>query len=154
MAPVAELHELVRAALTADAAKSFYLFTTPPKTELKDMSVSFYAAGLVPAARVHVGFKGGQGGGVGSEKSAEQSASCLRPEVAALMGRPPSRAEALGLEEKKNTTGGAEDVAGPSGSSAATTAAGAAAVAGGSVQGEPKRAKHGGVPSWMKLSNK
>jgi hypothetical protein len=143
VAPVAELHELIKAALLPEAAKTFYLFTTPPKVELKDMSLSFYAANLVPAARVYVGFKRGAAGDwvlVGS---------CLRPEVAALMGRPPSRAEALGIDEKKNAVGGAEDAAGPSGSRAAT---GAAA---GTAQGEPtKRAKPGGVPSWMKLSNR
>jgi tether containing UBX domain for GLUT4 len=143
VAPVAELHELVKTALLPEAAKNFYLFTTPPKVELKDMSVSFYAAGLVPAARVHVGFKGGAGGG-------EKSPSCLRPEVAALMGRPPSRAEALGLDEKKSSEGVAEDEAGPSGSRAAAPKA----AAGGTVQGEPKRARPGGVPSWMKLSNR
>jgi hypothetical protein len=144
VAPVAELHELIKTALLPEAAKTFYLFTTPPKVELKDMSLSFYAANLVPAARVHVGFKGGAAGDwvlVGS---------CLRPEVAALMGRPPSRAEALGIDEKKNAVGGAEDAAGPSGSRAA-----AGAAAAGTAQGEPtKRAKPGGVPSWMKLSNR
>jgi hypothetical protein len=123
------------------------LFTTPSKTELKDMSVSFYAAGLVPAARVHVGFKGGAVGGGGGGK--KEQFSCLRPEVATLMGRPPSRAEALGIEEKKSTEVVAEDAAEPSGSKARATM-----TAGGTTEEEPKRANPGGVPSWMKLSNK
>jgi len=148
VAPVGELHELIKVALLPEAAKTFYLFTTPPKMELKDMSSSFYAADLVPAARVHVGFRGAVVGGGGDK---ERVSSCLRPEVVALMGPPPSRAEALGVEGKKNAGVVAEDAAGPSGSS---RAAGAAAVSGGAAQGEPKRAKPGGVPSWMKLSNK
>lgn len=156
VAPVGELQELIKVALLPEAAKTFYLFTTPPKTELKDLSLSFYAAGLVPAARVHVGFRGAVVGGGGGGGDKEQVSSCLRPEVAALMGRPPSRAEALGIEEKKNAGVVAENAAGPSGSSRAAVApAGAAAVVSGeTAEGEPKRAKPGGVPSWMKLSNR
>lgn len=152
VAPVGELHELIKVALLPEAAKTFYLFTTPPKSELKDMSLSFYAAGLVPAARVNVGFRRA---GVGDSSDKEQVSSCLRPEVVALMGRPPSRAEALGLEEKKNARLVAEDAAGPSvRSKAEGTATGTAGVSRGTAHGEPKRSKPGGVPNWMKLSNK
>lgn len=140
VAPVAELRELVEAALTPETAAGFYLFTTPPKTELKDMSQSFYAAGLVPAARVHVGLKGGE---------AAAGGSCLRPEVVGLVDKPPTRAVALGVAEK-NAAGGSNE-AGPSGSKPSPASGQGAS---GSAQGEPKRKKAGGVPSWMKLSTK
>ena len=136
-APLAELQELVRAALTPEAAAKFYLFTTPPKTEIKDMSVSFYAAGLVPAARVHVGFKNWEPAGAGE--------SFLRPEVVKMMDKPPARGVTMGKEEKKVSSEENVAGAGPPGSNQGAS---------GSAQGEPKRKKSGGMPSWMKLSTR
>lgn len=39
----------------ANPAQSFYLFTAPPKTVLKDMSLSLAAAQLVPCANIRFG---------------------------------------------------------------------------------------------------
>uniref|UniRef100_H2Z5Z9 UBX domain-containing protein n=1 Tax=Ciona savignyi TaxID=51511 RepID=H2Z5Z9_CIOSA len=47
---IKELYALVQEYV----AKPFYLFTTPPKTMLKDQSVTLFDAGFAPAARVYV----------------------------------------------------------------------------------------------------
>ena len=155
-APLAELRDLVESALSSEAAAAgFYLFVTPPRTELKDMSASFYSQGLVPAARVHVGYKnvvGGGGGGGGTSPSSSSSSPSLKPEVMALSGKPPSRAAAL-KPSQKNTASAATGSTGVGGSEAGPSTR----VGGGDSSREPgeqKRAKPGGVPSWMKLSSR
>jgi tether containing UBX domain for GLUT4 len=63
-----------------------YLYTAPPKTVIKDLSVTLYQAGLVPAANLHVG---------SSAPSAQRQPAppSLRSEARALMseGVPPVR---------------------------------------------------------------
>ena len=53
-----------------------------PVQVIKDLKLSFYKAGLVPAANVHFS--------MGDEAAAAQEGSCLRPEVLALEGPAPS----------------------------------------------------------------
>ena len=147
-APVQELRDLVASLLVPTASDCFYLFTTPPKTEMKDVSVSFYAAGLIPAARIHVGLK------------KEIEGDCLREEVRSMIGKPPSRAETIGVEKKKKQRGkevavtsakDEEQGGGSGGGSGGASSSKAGAGSGGASGGATKRGA-GGVPSWMKLS--
>lgn len=81
---IGTLREFVGAMLIDEASSSFYLFTTPPKVELKDVSMSFYEAGLLPRARIHVGFT-----------CSDSSHSNLKPEVLSSLGPPPPRTRTL-----------------------------------------------------------
>lgn len=59
--PLAALRALLRSAVEPSAAACAYLFTAPPKAKLGGVGgweQSVYAAGLVPAALVHVGMEG------------------------------------------------------------------------------------------------
>lgn len=46
------------------AARPFYLYTTPPKQQIKDTSQDFYSAGFVPGAIVHLSYDLPRGCGV------------------------------------------------------------------------------------------
>lgn len=50
-APQDLLHKLA----APELAPGLYLYTTPPKTLLKDAAASLYSLQLVPAAHIHVG---------------------------------------------------------------------------------------------------
>jgi hypothetical protein len=56
--PLSALRDLVTACLDTDAAAAAYLFTAPPKKRMANWGESFYAAKLIPAARVHCGLEG------------------------------------------------------------------------------------------------
>jgi tether containing UBX domain for GLUT4 len=53
--PCSALRSVVSACLHPSLASAYHLFTTPPKRKLADWDQSLYAAGFVPAARVHLG---------------------------------------------------------------------------------------------------
>ncbi len=140
-APLAELRALVARALApAAAAGGFHLFTTPPKAVLHDMSASFYSAGFVPAARVHVGLND-----AAVAAAAAAGGGAVRPEVLALLGPPPPRGEVLRARGAGAGSGGAGGQ-GASGS-------GAEPVARPAGDGAPRRAAGGGgsKPKWLKL---
>lgn len=135
--PLAAVLALARAALVPGAEAGAYLFTTPPRTVLKDLSLSLYAAKLVPAAKVLVGLK---------EGAADAATSGLiRPEVLALVEAPPRR-DAVMHGAKAEAAGAAAggSAAGASGSGGAE-GAGAARAAGAGGKG---------VPKWLKLGGK
>lgn len=50
---VSAIYELVSQCLSEAAQPGFYLYTTPPRTPLKDQQQTIYHAGLVPAAHVY-----------------------------------------------------------------------------------------------------
>jgi hypothetical protein len=50
------LQELLCKLAAPELAPGLYLYTTPPKTLLKDAAASLYSLQLVPAAHIHVGF--------------------------------------------------------------------------------------------------
>jgi hypothetical protein len=91
---IATLGEFVKGLLTDEASSSFYLFTAPPKVELKDAAMSLYEAGLTPRARVHVGFR-----------NFCSSKSNLKPEVLSQVGTPPSRVRTLENNVERNIPG-------------------------------------------------
>ncbi|XP_010248852.1 PREDICTED: plant UBX domain-containing protein 1 isoform X2 [Nelumbo nucifera] len=60
----------------------FYLYTTPPKKQIKDMSQDFYSAGFVPGAIVYFSYDLPKG----DENAAEPSGPYLQDEIISLNG--------------------------------------------------------------------
>ncbi|KDP46342.1 hypothetical protein JCGZ_10182 [Jatropha curcas] len=60
----------------------FYLYTTPPKKQIKDFSVDFYSAGFVPGAIVYFSYDLPQG----DDAAALQSGPFLQEEIVSLKG--------------------------------------------------------------------
>lgn len=140
--PLSSLLALARAALAPRAAPGAYLFTTPPRTVLKDLSVSIHAAKMVPAAKVHVGLDASK---APAGDSAAAGPGLIRPEVLALVEAPPQRA-AIMHAGKVVLQSVAEAGASGSGGAAAGGVRGAAA--------RPGATGGKGVPKWLKLSGK
>ncbi|GKV07882.1 hypothetical protein SLEP1_g19588 [Rubroshorea leprosula] len=61
----------------------FYLYTTPPKKQIKDMSEDFYSAGFVPGAIVYFSYDLPKGNG---STAAANSGPFLKEEVMCLKG--------------------------------------------------------------------
>lgn len=89
------LHKLVQQCMLPNLAQ-WYLYITPPKQVLKDLSLTFYKAGLLPAANVLIGL------------DSKHDGLYLKPEVAALQAAPPSRSVAKQSNDAK--TSGASNV--------------------------------------------
>ncbi|KAE8694550.1 Plant UBX domain-containing protein 1 [Hibiscus syriacus] len=65
----------------------FYLYTTPPKKQIKDMTQDFFSAGFIPGAIVYFSYdlpKGDEA--AGDEAAAANSASFLLDDVMSLKG--------------------------------------------------------------------
>jgi hypothetical protein len=90
--PLEDLIALIRNVLRPQFLTSVYLFTAPPKQELVDLKRSLYLAGLVPAARIFVGFKG--------EAQILSKQGCLKAEIMAKLGEPPSRRAAMATKAR------------------------------------------------------
>ncbi|KAL4452338.1 hypothetical protein ABPG75_008000 [Micractinium tetrahymenae] len=147
-APLAELLALARAALAPGAAAGAYLFTTPPRTVLKDLSPSLYAAKLVPAAKVHVGVDAGKAAAAAPatmSSQGQQQQQHVRPEVLALAEAPPERAAVM------HTRAAAQQQQ-PAGAAAGGSAAAGGAAGGSRASGAAQVQK--GVPKWLKLGGK
>ena len=94
-APLSSLLELAKLALLpAAAAAGPYLFTTPPRTVLQDLSVSLYAAKLVPAAKVHLGLDASKAPAGGGQQ-------LISPEALALVEAPPDRAAVMHAKQRQ-----------------------------------------------------
>ncbi|EFN54794.1 hypothetical protein CHLNCDRAFT_134760 [Chlorella variabilis] len=132
-APLRSVLALARAAMTEEAAAAAYLFTTPPRTVLKDLSASLYAAKMVPAAKVHVGI---------DVSKVPAGGQLIKPEVLALVEQPPERAAVMHANKPAQQQAAA-GAASRSGLAAASGAAATPARAGGTG------AK--GVPKWLKI---
>jgi hypothetical protein len=50
------LQDLLCKLAAPELVRGLYLYTTPPKTLLKDAAANLYCLQLVPAAHIHVGF--------------------------------------------------------------------------------------------------
>jgi len=138
-----DLVSFVKEALIPEAASAFYLFTAPPKVELKDMPATLYAAGLVPAARVHVGFRGSA-----LNRLPQQT---IRQEIMSLCGPPPSRTLAMRSSQRsvQQAAAGNNDV----GQAPVASGIGSASAS----QARPRdtnTARTAGVPSWMKIGRR
>lgn len=118
---LASLQKLVQLCMLP-SLHQWYMYVTPPKQAFKDLSLTFYKAGLLPAANILLGM------------DSKHDGPFLKPEIVALCAAPPVRhvahqsnsAEASG-RPKSNMGSGAQFLP----SSKAT--------------GEKK------VPKWMKL---
>ena len=94
--PLSALQKLVQQCVQPNLP-SWYMYVTPPKQVLKDLSLTFYKAGLLPAANVLIGTDGLHEG------------SFLKPHVAALQAPPPARSIAkseLGSTETRKSSAG------------------------------------------------
>jgi hypothetical protein len=124
----------------AGTPASPYLYTAPPKTVLKDDDKMIYSLGLYPAARVHVGLGG-------TELSSSSSLlSLLRSEAQALVGPPPSKADAMHRHkavgrEKDDNGGDSKGKEAANNNNNVTT----------SGSGRPTQAGGKPVPKWLKL---
>lgn len=56
--PLSALSRLLDARLDPGIRSRYFLFTTPPRRVLEDLTPTFYQAGLAPAANVHLGVRG------------------------------------------------------------------------------------------------
>ena len=64
------LQEFVQRCVVSEARSAFYLYTTPPRQQLKDLEATLYRAQLVPAANVHVHVQEDKSGWLGLHPSA------------------------------------------------------------------------------------
>jgi hypothetical protein len=121
--PVQKLYDLLRERCVVPSC-TFQLFTTPPKAVLKpaDFTKTFWKAGFVPAANVHLGIVNAEAGG----------GPILRPEVLAIA----STVVVAGPKVQQDTEN--------AGSSGAAENAQAKASSKQPSSGDPK------VPKWMK----
>jgi len=120
----------------ASTLSSPYLYTAPPKTVLKDDDKMIYSLGLYPAARVHVGLGGTE------LSSLSSSSSLLRSEAQALVGPPPSKADAMHRHKEKEDTGGDSKGKEAANNDNNVTTSGS---------GRPTQAGGKPVPKWLKL---
>lgn len=118
---LASLQKLVQQC-TLPSLPQWYMYVTPPKQALKDLSLTFYKAGLLPAANVWIGMDGRHEGPM------------LKPEIAALQGAPPVKTVA----KQSNSAEG-------SGAPKGSVRSGAQFLPSSKATGEKK------VPKWMKL---
>lgn len=143
--PLSAVLALARAALQPGAAAAAYLFTTPPRTVVKekDLGLSLYAAKLVPAAKVHVGLQDASKAGASGPTA--DTTQLIRPATLALVERPPQRGEVMHAGRPEQQVGGTSgaDASGSGASGSGASGSGAAARTG-ATGGK-------GVPKWMKL---
>ncbi len=123
--PLSALQKLVQQCVQPELPK-WYMYVTPPKQVLKDLSLTFYKAGLLPAANVLIGVE------------SKHESAFLKPDVAALQAPPPARSisqtESNGAEAKKKPAG--------------NVGSGAQFLSGSRVAGSGEKK----VPKWMKLN--
>lgn len=118
---LASLQKLVQLCLLPSVPR-WYMYVTPPKQAFKDLSLTFYKAGLVPAANILLGM------------DSKHDGPCLKPAIAALCAAPPVR----NVAKQSNSADTLEALKGNVGS-------GAQFMPSGKATGEKK------VPKWMKL---
>jgi hypothetical protein len=149
-------YQALAAAITLPGLRpGLYLYTTPPKTLLKDkdLGATLYQAQLVPAAHIHVGFNPDKCGGGG-----QGAGPVLQPAVEALLQEelPPEVVPSAAAEDSSTSgaagSSGATQAAGSSAlraAAAAVTGAGAGTLS--AAAGGPGSAPGAKVPKWLKL---
>lgn len=165
--PLSTVHQLVTQVALPQLAPALYLYTTPPKTVLKDMTATLYQLKLVPAAHLYVGFdekKVKASAGVAAATVAAGTAgSYLKTEVMALMQDSlPDAAAAQQLGAGDDAAAAAAAVVGGGGSNEASVAdaqrvlaaAAAASRAEGASSSRAPGAGGAKVPKWMKMGGK
>lgn len=136
------IHDLVAAAVQPQHISNFYLFTAPPKKTLQKIEeTTLYSAGLIPAARLHVGLTSS------STTDNNSAISILNEAALALCSEPPLKSETMKQHRQEKKDG---DVERKEDASVVQKAAGSGANLGGKKSGGGA----GGIPKWMRLSNK
>jgi hypothetical protein len=116
-----KLHSILKPEIFAD----LYLYTVPPKTKLLQMEQSILAAGLLPAARLKVGFK--------SSKDLKNPWDIIKPEFSSRIGIKPPQRETAQDHVQDN----------PGNSSKES-----------SSRVQKNKGQNGKVPKWLKLGTK
>jgi len=83
---VGSIYQRLQSILKPEVFADLYLYTVPPKTNLSQMDQSILAAGLLPAARLKVGFE--------SPKDFESPLDIIKPEFSSRLGTEPPQREA------------------------------------------------------------
>lgn len=141
---LSRVQDLLHKLAAPELAPGLYLYTTPPKTLLKDAAASLYSLQLVPAAHIHVGL---------DEKRAQAATPTgggwLRPEVQALMQEAvPEQQQAADAQQEEESAAGSSNNAAEAAAAAQRAARLAAAAA---RQSSGSAAAGGGkVPKWFK----
>lgn len=123
--PLSVLQKLVQQCIQPELLK-WYMYVTPPKQVLKDLTLTVYKAGLLPAANVLIGVE------------SKHEGPFLKPDVAALQAPPPARSIS------QTESNGAEARKGPAGN----VGSGAQFLSSSRVAGSGEKK----VPKWMKLN--
>ena len=118
---LSSLQNLVQQCIQPTLPK-WYMYVTPPKQVLKDLTLTFCKAGLLPAANVLIGL------------DSDYKDTCLRPDIAALQADPPARTVA---KQARRADG--------AGTPKGNVGSGAQFLPSSKSMGEKK------VPKWMKL---
>ena len=118
---LSSLHKLIQQCMPPSLTQ-WHMYVTPPKQVFKDLSLTFYKAGLVPAANVLIGLE------------SRHEGPCLKPEISTLQAAPPARN--IARQSSKADAPGA-----PRGN----VGSGAHSFPSSKATGEKK------VPKWMKL---
>lgn len=150
--PLSAVQQLVRRVALPSVAPALYLYTTPPKTLLKDAAATLYQLQLVPAAHIHVGCDSGK-------LQQPHAGPFLRPEVMALV-QATLPAELLGGQQQQQEDE-ATAAAGSSNGGGATAADAQRLMAAAAAASRSEGPRAGGssgasggakvVPKWMKL---
>ena len=82
---VGTIYQRLQSILKPEIFADLYLYTVPPKTKLLQMEKSIVAAGLLPAARLKVGFK--------SSKDFTNPLDIINPEFTSRIGMKPLQRE-------------------------------------------------------------
>lgn len=147
--PLSALRQLVARAVVPELAAAFQLFTTPPRTVLKDMDATFHKAQLVPAAHVYFSADG-------------YSGPFLRPEVAAAVQQHVPAEAAAAMQARGGCGCGGSGGASSSGAAAAAAAGAGSNGDAGGASGSGSAGAPGGptsycfgdkskAPKWMKI---
>ncbi|KAF6257927.1 hypothetical protein COO60DRAFT_1701571 [Scenedesmus sp. NREL 46B-D3] len=141
---LSQVQDLLRKVAAPELAAALYLYTTPPKTLLKDAAATLYSLQLVPAAHIHVGLDERR-----AQAGTATGGSWLRSEVLALtQDTVPEQQQAAEPEQQQDAAGSSSsstaEAAAAAQRAARLTAAASRQHAGGAAAGGGK------MPKWFK----
>jgi len=153
--PLSAVQELVTQLSLDPVGPALYLYTTPPKTVLKDPTASLYQLKLVPAAHLYVGCE------VKRLKPAAQAAVAagvypgpfLRPEVLALLqdSLPEQQQEEQKPQLQAAESGRSAEASAADAQRAMALAAAVSRAENGSSRGQAAAGDGAKVPKWLKM---
>ncbi len=114
----------------------------PLASTQQDLSLSLYAAKLIPAAKVHVGLDASK-----ASPAAGAPAELIKADVLAIVEAPPQRADVM--HARKAPAAAQQEQ--PAGSGAGSGSAGASGSGGAGAAARQGATGGKGVPKWLKL---